>query len=400
MAGRDLLAFAWMALTGHRVRTALSVLGVAIGVAAVILLTALGEGARRYVINQFSAIGSNLVGVIPGKTETTGAMPGFGGVPHDLTLEDARVLRRQIPVAQLVVPVSLGTETVSYGERRRQVPVVGTTAEFIVARELSLEVGSFLPPGELFRGSRVVVLGNTVAKELFPGASPIGQAVRVGEWRMRVIGVLAKQGTQLAMNPDEIVVVPVATGMRMFNRSSLFRIMIKVHSARDVDAACKYAVTILTERHTEEDVTCITQDAVITTFSSILRTLTLVLAGIAAISLSVAGIGIMNVMLVSVSERTEEVGLLRALGVTRGQVLAVFLTEAMLLAGIGGLVGIGVGWGGVIAVGYWYPAFPVQAPPWAILSAWTVAIGIGAIFGVIPARRAARLDPLLALERR
>ena len=198
---------------------------------------------------------------------------------------------------------------------------------------------------------------------------------------------------------DEIVVVPVATGMRMFNRSSLFRILIKVRSARETTKVCKRVVGILAERHREEDVTCITQDAVISTFSSILRTLTWVLAAIGAISLSVAGIGIMNVMLVAVSERTAEVGLLKALGVTRRQILAVFLTEAVLLAGVGGLLGVGLGWSALIALVSLYPDFPATPPAWALLAALAMSVVAGALFGVMPARRAARLDPVEALER-
>lgn len=400
MTTRDLLAFAWTALTKHRVRTPLCILGVAVGVAAVIVLTALGEGARRYVVQEFSSIGSNLVGLIPGKSETTGALPGFGGVPHDLTLQDAQALRRGIPKAQVVVPISMGTETVSRGERRRQVAVVGTTDEFFEARELTLEAGRFLPAGEYQRGSPVAVIGKNVARELFPGENPLGQVVRIGGWRMRVIGLLAERGTQLGVDMDEIAVVPVATGMRMFNRSSLFRILIKVHSAADAPKTCRLALAILTERHREEDVTCITQDAVQSTFSSIFTALTLALAAIGAISLAVAGIGIMNVMLVSVAERTEEVGLLKALGVRQGQILAVFLTEATLLAAAGALAGACLGWGGVTLLVALYPSLPASPPAWAILAALTTSMILGVLFGVMPARRAALLDPIDALERR
>ena len=396
---RDLLRFAWTALTRHRVRTLLTVLGVAVGVAAVLTLTALGEGARRYVVDEFTTIGSNLVIILPGKAETSGAIPGIGGVPHDLTLDDALALQRDLRMARYVVPVSVGTETVSYRERRRQVAVVGSTAELMHARELKMEAGRFLPEEELHRGAPLIVLGHKVAKELFPGESALGKTVRAGGWRMRVLGVLAPRGTHVGVDMDEIVVVPVATGMRMFNRSSLFRILIKVRSAREATKACKRAVGILAERHREEDVTCITQDAVISTFSSILHTLTLVLAAIGAISLSVAGIGIMNVMLVAVSERTAEVGLLKALGVTRRQILAVFLTEAVLLAGVGGLLGVGLGWSALMALVSVYPDFPATPPAWALLAALAMSVVAGALFGVMPARRAARLDPVEALER-
>ena len=397
---KDILTFAWMALTGHRLRTSLCVLGVAVGIAAVVMLTALGEGARQYVINEFTSIGSNLLAILPGKTETTGALPGVGGVPNDLTLQDLLALRREIHSAQYVVPVSMGTETVSRGERRRQVAVLGSTKDFSTVRELRVERGQFLPPGDVERGHSVVVLGKTVVQELFPGENPVGQVVRVGEWRMRVIGVLAEIGTQLGVKVDEVAIVPVATGMRMFNRTSLFRILIKVRSARDLGTTCRKVVRILTDRHGEEDVTCITQDAVVSTFSSILQTFTLVLVAVAGISLSVAGIGIMNVMLVTVSERTEEIGLLRALGATRGHILSVFLTESVLLAGVGGLVGIGVGLGFIKVLVFVYPAVPAHTPGWAIVAAAAVSLVLGGLFGVMPARRAARMDPMMALLRR
>ncbi len=396
----DFIAFAWSALSGHRLRTSLSVLGVAVGISAVVALTALGEGARQYVIQEFTSIGSNLLSILPGKTETTGAMPGLGGVPNDLTLQDLLVLRRNIPSAQYIVPVSMGTETVSHGERRRQVAVVGSTPEFLQARELQIAQGQFLPPGDLARGTPVVVIGQTVARELFPGQKVLGQVVRIGEWRMRVIGVLDEIGTQLGIKMDEVVIVPVATGMKMFNRSSLFRILVKVRSPKDLESTCDTVKAILKERHDEEDVTCITQKAVISTFSSILQTLTLVLVALGAISLTVAGIGVMNVMLVTVSERTEEIGLLRALGATRENILVVFLVEAMMLSAIGGVAGLLVGLGGIHFLTWMYPAIPAVAPVWAIVTALGLAMILGGIFGVVPARRAARLDPILALQGR
>lgn len=400
MGTRDLLQFVWTALRSHKVRTALCVLGVAVGVAAVIALTALGEGARRYVIQEFAGIGSNLVFILPGKTETTGAVPGFGGVPHDLTLDDVRALRRTLRKAQHVVPISVGSETVSHGERRRQVAVVGSTAEFLVARDLELRAGRFLPEAELERGAPVTVLGAAVAKELFPGENPLGRVVRVAGWRMRVVGVLAERGTHVGVDMDEIALVPVSTGMRMFDRSSLFRVLISARSADDVGPLCELALDILAERHREEDVTCITQDAVVSTLSSILHALTLAVAAIGGISLGVAGVGIMNVMLVAVSERTAEVGLLRALGVRRGQILAVFLTEAVILAIIGGLIGLAVGWVAISLLVTIYPSLPASPPAWAILSVLAISIFLGALFGATPARRASLLDPMEALEQR
>jgi putative ABC transport system permease protein len=397
---RDLLGFAARALRGHRLRTGMSLLGVAIGVAAVVTLTALGEGARLYVVGQFASIGTNLVIVVPGRTETTGSMPGIGGVPNDLTLEDARAVLRAIPEIDKAAPLVLGTETVAFGERRRQVAVFGSTHEALEVRRLAVASGRFLPALDWDRGSPVAVLGRTAASELFPGRDPVGEIVRVGDWRMRVVGVLASRGQQLGIDMDDVVIVPVATAMKMLDRRSLFRLVLQVHTHADLDRTKERVVRLIAERHGEEDVTAITQDAVIGALTSILGALTLALAGIASVSLAVAGVGIMNVMLVSVSERTREVGLLKALGAGRRQILAAFLAEAILISSAGGLLGLAVGWLAVRALVALYPALPATPPVWAVVAAFSLAVAVGAVFGVLPARRATRLDPVAALAGR
>jgi putative ABC transport system permease protein len=395
----DLFRFAVGSLLGKRLRTSLSLVGMVIGVASVVLLTALGEGARRYVTTQFASIGSNLLIVLPGKTETSGFPGAVQGVPNDLTLDDAEAVRRQVPGVVRMSPLVMATEAVAHGSRRRNVAVAGTNREFLELRKLKLSKGEFLPPDETDRGRPVVVLGDKVARELFPaGEEPVGQVVRIGSWRMRVIGVLAGRGTQLGINVDDLVVVPVATSMRMFDRRSLFRIMIEVRGTADLNTAKTRIVQVVKERHdNEEDITVLTQDALISTFSQILGALTMALGAIAAISLTVAGIGIMNVMLVSVSERTREVGLLRAVGVERRQILGLFLTEAALLSITGGLLGLGVGWLCVGVLVKVFPALPASPPTWAVVAALLLSFGTGIVFGLLPARRAARLDPVVAL---
>jgi putative ABC transport system permease protein len=397
---RDLLGFAARALRGHRLRTGLSLLGVAIGVAAVVTLTALGEGARLYVIGQFASVGTNLLIVVPGRTETTGGMPGMGGVPNDLTLEDARAVLRGVPEIDKAAPIVMGTETVAFGERRRQVALAGGTHEMLEVRRLGIASGRFLPPLEWDRSSPVAVLGQKSAAELFPGRDPVGQIIRVGDWRMRVIGVLAPRGQQLGVDMDDVAIVPVATAMKMLNRRSLFRLLLQVRTHADLDRAKERVVRLIAERHGEEDVTGITQDAVLGAFTSILRALTLALAGIASVSLAVAGVGIMNVMLVSVSERTREIGLLKALGAGRRQILLAFLAEAVLLSTAGGLLGLLVGWLAVRLLVAVYPALPATPPPWAVVAAFSLSVALGALFGVLPARRATRLDPVAALSGR
>lgn len=398
----DVLSFAFTALARHRRRSLFSVIGMTVGVASVIVLTALGEGAQRYVTDEFSSLGSELLIVIPGKNETTGGVlgGGIGGVPNDLTLDDARALERGIPGVSFVVPIVIGNETVSHRERRRQLMVVGATHDFLATRELRMGTGQFLPPDDFERGAPVAVVGSKAAAELFQHENPLGGVLRIGDWRMRAIGVLEAKGHQIGMDIDDIVIIPVASAMRLFDRSSLFRILIRLDSHSDLEAAKAKTLAILTERHDEEDVTVISQESVVESLSKILNVLTLAVAGIGAISLSVAGLGVMNLMLVSVSERTGEVGLLKALGAKRRQVQALFLAEAVLLALAGGLLGIALGFVLVEIFTVFYPKFPATPPVWAIFSALAVAVGMGSIFGVLPARRATDLDPVTALSGR
>ena len=395
----DLLRFAAQALLQNRRRSGLSLLGVVIGVVAVVSLTAIGEGALRYVTTQFASLGSSIVNVSPGKNETTGGMPhGIGGVPNDLTLQDAIVLERRVQAVRAAVPVSVSTDIVSYRERGRSSRVVGVPSEFQQLQRLDMDSGSFLPESELDRGAAVVVLGHRVAQELFDNANPLGATVRIGSWRMRVIGVLQERGQQLGMNIDDVALIPVASGMRMANKSSVNRIMLNLYPKSDSKPVIAQVKKILIDRHDEEDFTCISQDAVLASLSSILGILTLVVAGIASISLGVAGIGIMNVMLVSVSERTDEVGLLKALGANPRQILQVFLLEATMLSSAGGLIGLASGTALVELGNLLYPRIDAATPLWAIAAVLGLSLGTGIVFGLLPAWRASRLDPVAALQ--
>ncbi len=397
----ELLGFAWGALRGHPLRTVLTLLGMAIGVGAVILLTALGEGARGYVTNEFMALGSNLLIVLPGKTETTGNAPILGGTTHPLTLDDAEAIVRRCPRVRRVAPLSLGAARVGYGEKRRDTTVIGSTPDMLEVRHLEVAIGRFLPDVDLNRGAPVAVLGQIVEHELFGDLNPLGQPIRIGDWRFRVVGVMASKGTSIGLNLDDVVIVPVTTSMRLFNQESLFRLMIEVGVHSEIEPARQDVLGILKQRHQgDEDVTILTQDSVLGAFNRILGALTLALAGIAAISLSVAGLGIMNVMLVSVSERTPEIGLLKALGAPPRQILRVFLVEAVLLSATGGVLGLLIGYAGSAVLGQAFPALPAHPPGWAVIAALVVSLGSGMLFGVLPARRAARLDPVVALAGR
>ncbi len=395
----DLFRFAWQALLQDRRRSGLSLIGVVVGVVAVVSLTAIGEGVLRYVTDQFVSLGTSIVIVLPGRNETTGGIPlGIGGVPNDLTLQDTIAIERRIQSIRTAVPISFSTDSIEHAERSRSVSIIGVSSEFMRLQRLDLATGRVLPESERDRGSAVVVLGRTVAREIFGIENPLGASIRIGGWRMRVIGVLAERGTQLGIQIDESIYVPTATAMRMANTRSVSRIMLELFPKVDLELAIGEIKALLIERHGEEDFTCISQDAVMDSLSSILRMLTLAVAGIAAVSLAVAGIGIMNVMLVSVSERTDEVGLLKAIGANRRQILTLFLVEAALLSSVGGLLGLAVGTALVALGNQLYPSVELVTPLWAIGSVLLLALGTGVVFGVLPARRAAALDPVLALR--
>jgi putative ABC transport system permease protein len=397
----DVLRYALGAVGGYRTRSLLMVAAMAIGVAAVLILTSLGEGARRYVAREFSSLGTHLLIVFPGRTETTGGPPPIvGETPRDVTLDDALALMRSRAVER-VAPVTVGTATVSAGRRNREALVVGSTADFFRVRHLQLAQGRPFSEADPRRALPVCVIGETVRQELFGSKPVLGEWLRVGDRRFRVIGALASRGQSLGMKLDEIVVIPVASAQMLFNAPSLFRILVEARSREDIAAAKQDILDILRERHEgEEDVTVVTQDSVLATFDRILRALTFTVAGIAGISLLVAGILIMNVMLVAVSQRTAEIGLLKALGARAGNILLLFLSEATTLSAAGALLGLGAGGAGSWIIGRVYPTLPVGPPGWAVAAAFGVAIATGLVFGVLPARRAARLDPVQALAPR
>lgn len=398
----DLFRMARDSALRARVRSLMLVLAMAIGVAAVVALTSLGEGARRFVAGEFQALGTRMIIVIPGRSETGGMNPGLlsGETPRDLTLADAQSVQR-LPGVEQVAPLVLGSAPVSAGSLQRDAAVIGSTAEFLEIHGLALARGQFLPPGDLTRDVAVCVLGANIARELFAGREALGASLRIGERRFRVVGVLADKGRTIGLDSQELVIVPVSTAQALFDTESLFRLLIRTRSRDAIGGVRARVLDQLKARHQgEEDVTVITQDALLATFDRIFDALTLALAGIASISLAVAGVLIMNVMLVAVSQRTAEIGLLKAIGATRRQVTALFLAEAMLLSLIGACVGVLLGLGADWAVNGMFPALQLRPPAWAIALAVGVALVSGVVFGLLPARRAARLDPVAALAGR
>jgi len=395
----DTLRFARNAATGYPLRTALSVLAMAIGVASVVVLTALGDGARRYVVDQFSSLGTNLVIVLPGRSGTGGFNPAnaITTTPRDLTINDAAAILRA-PSVRRAAPITVGTSEINFGGRLREVMVAGATTEYIQVRNLEIAQGQFLPADDWNRGTPVIVIGAKVREELFGNAPAVGQLVRIGDRRVRVIGVLKASGSGMGMNTDEIVMVPVALAQAMFNTNTLFRILVEAKGRESIAAAKAQTLEILKQRHNgEEDVTVITQDAVLATFDRLLSALTMAVGGIAAISLAVAGILVMNVMLVAVAQRTGEIGLLKALGATGNTIRNAFMCEAAMLSTTGAIVGYFLGLLGAAIIRYAYPTFPAYPPNWAVFAGLGTALATGLLFGVMPARRAAGLDPVEAL---
>jgi putative ABC transport system permease protein len=398
----DLLEFALRVVRGYRARTVLILLAMGIGVAAVVAVSSIGEGARLYVVNQFGSLGTHLVIVLPGRSETAGAMPGvlMGRTPRDLTLDDALALKRS-PAVRRIAPLIVGAGDVRVGARVREGPVLGSTTELMAIRGMALAQGRFLPEGDPRDAEPVCVIGATLARELLPGRAALGEWLRIGDRRFRILGVLAAQGESLGFNTDELVIVPLAAAQALFNTEALFRILIEAKSRESIAAAKDDAEEIIRERHEgKRDVTVITQDAVLATFDRILRALTLAVGGLAAISLAVAGILIMNVMLISVTQRRGEIGLLKALGATGRQIGLAFIAEAVLLALGGAGLGLAVGKLGQMLIGQIYPSVPFTAPWWALVAAPLTALATAVLFAVTPARRAAKLDPVRALSRR
>ncbi len=399
---QDIARFSFAALRGYPMRTLLMLLAMAIGVGSVVILTALGEGARRYVMDEFASLGTNLVIVFPGRSETTGIDPSamMGETTRDLTLDDAQALLRSAGVKR-IAPINVGQVEASRGSRSREVVVIGANHDLLAIRHWKMAQGRFLPPMDLDRGAPVVVIGSKIRDELFAAERALGEWVRLGDRRFRVIGIMGSEGRSIGVDVQETVIIPVASAQQLFNTSSLFRILLEAKSREMIESVKQRVIDLLQERHQgEKDVTVVTQDAVLATFDEILGALTYAVSGIAAISLAVAGILIMNVMLVAISERTAEIGLLKALGASRGQILLLILSEALLLSALGGGFGLALGELGSWLIRQVFPILPAHAPGWVSITVFGVALLTGLVFSLLPARRAARLDPVMALSGR
>jgi putative ABC transport system permease protein len=393
-----LIPLAVGALRAHRLRSFLSMLGIAIGVAAVILLTSIGEGTRVYVVSQFTQFGTNILAVNPGKAKTLGIPGVLGGTTHKLTIDDAEALAR-IPGVETVVPVVMGNARVEGGGRARSVPVLGATPDVTILYRFGARQGSFWPRGDPRRGGPWAVLGPKLARELFGDVAPLGRFVRVASGRFRVVGVMQPKGQMMGFDIDDVAYLPVASAMRLFNLDELMEIDLIYSNARDTARVEAAVTSVLTDRHDgNDDFTVTTQEAMLDVFGSVMDVLTMAVGAIAGISLLVGATGILTMMWIAVGERTSEIGLVRALGATRDQVQALFLAEAATLAALGGVAGIGMGLGVGYLLRVAVPGLPVETPLAFVLAGLGVSVLTGLVAGVVPARRAASFDPIEALR--
>ena len=395
---RDFLTLSCGAIIARPTRAGLSLLGIAIGVLAVIVLTSIGEGTRRYVLSQFTQFGTNLLTITRGKTKTVGIPGVLGGTTHKLTLRDAQAIRQLDGIIR-VVPVSVGNARVETNGRGRSVSVFGVTSEMPEHWKMSVRSGSFLPPGDPFRRHSIAVLGPKLKTELFGDTAPLGEFVRIAGYRSRIIGVMAPKGNLLGFDIDDAIYVPVASAMSIFNMDELHEIQVAFGFGSRLETILGKIRELLMERHRgEEDFTIVTQAAMLDTMDSIMRVITVAVAVIAGISLIVGAIGIMTVMWMVVRERRSEIGLLKATGATSAQIYKLFICESVVLATIGGASGLAGGLSIVQILPILIPGIPVHPHPTYIIAALIMSSLAGICSGFIPARHAASIDPVLALH--
>lgn len=398
MTAADLLRLALGAVLAHRLRSALTVLGIVVGIASVILITSLGEGARQFILSEFTQFGTNLLAINPGRIATTGIPGALGVTIRKLTVEDAEAIRRVAGVEE-VVPLAFGMARVEAGARGRSVFVYGVTSGVPAVWKFQVGQGRFLPPGDPRRAAPYAVLGPTLKRELFGEVNALGRYVRIGGERFQVIGVMAPKGLLLGIDVDDAAYVPVASAQRIFDRDELMEIDVLFAPGTETGRLVRDLRALLVSRHGgEEDFTITTQTEMLDVMGSVMTVVSGAVAAIGAISLVVGAIGILTIMWISVGERTHEIGLAHAIGASRGAILALFLAEATMLSGLGGVVGLAVGLGIAWGVRLFVPAVPVQTPAGFVAAALVLSVAVGLLSGVLPARRAASLDPIEALR--
>jgi len=394
----DAIRFALQSITSHRMRSFLTLLGIAVGIAAVILLTSIGEGVHRFVLGEFTQFGTNVVAIAPGKTKTGGAPPsGIPSTARLLTLEDAHSLL-QLPNVTGVTPIVWGNSEVGGNGRLRRTTVYGVDADFLRVFSAQVTIGYFLPREDAGGARNFLVLGAKLRKELFGNDNPLGARVRIGGLHFRVIGVMAPKGQFLGIDLDDTAFIPAARAQEVYNREGLMEIDVTYREGVSSSSVAQAVKERLKARHGSEDFTVTTQEDMLKTLSNILDILTAAVGALGGISLLVGGVGIVTIMTIAVAERTNEIGLLVALGAPRRTILGLFLGESVVLAAIGGTLGLLLGMGMAQLLRLGLPALPVHTPWKFAAAALLMSAVIGLLAGVLPARRAARLDPVDALR--
>ena len=399
MYWQDIFSYIVQVLKRHRFRTVVLWVAIAIGVIAVNLLTALGEGAKSFVLEEFNVLGRQTLIVLPGKTETQGGMPSFSGEsPRPLTLKDAQAVSRLSNISR-VAPLVVGNIVVSYDGKLREVMTLGTNKTFFIIRHIEVSQGQLLPEIALDKAENVCVIGQKLRKELFPGKPALGEWLRAGDSRYRVIGVLKNRGTSFGIDMGDSIIIPVASAQSLFNVEGLFRLFAEVKVFEPMENAKQAITALLKERHEgEEDVTVISQDAMLSSVQGILDILTMAVTGIAAISMLVAGVLIMNMMIITVSQRTKEIGLLKALGATAATIRVLFLYEAGLIALVASLSGLLISFLIMQVANHFIDAIQFFSPWWSQLGSVLLAVSFAIIFAWLPAQRASSLAPVEALQ--
>ncbi|MDH4321013.1 MAG: ABC transporter permease [Desulfobulbaceae bacterium] len=393
----DFILLTTGAVRTQRLRSLLTALGIGVGIAAVVLLTSVGEGVHRFVLAEFTQFGTNLIGITPGRQTTHGISGAIISNIRPMTIEDAAALAR-LPGVIAAVPFVQGNAEIKAARRSRRTAVFGTGPAVPQVWQIPVTMGSFLPDDPPRTARAFAVLGSKVRKELFGGENPLGKRIRIGSERYRVIGVMASKGQMLGFDLDDAVYIPTAKALAMFNRESLMEIDLLYAADANGDAIASEVRTLLTKRHGGEDFTITTQEQMLEVLGSVLNILTMAVAALGSISLLVGGVGILTIMSIAVNERTGEIGLLRALGAGRRQILALFLGEAVVLAAIGGTGGLILGAGGAWLLEMLVPALPTHTSWGYVLAAELLACSVGLVAGVFPARRASLLEPVEALR--
>lgn len=384
----------FFAVISHRSRSVLTALGIAIGIASVSLLTAIGEGVQHYVLESFSQFGTRIIAITPGLKKTHGA-GGLLSTIRPLTLEDAEALKR-LPGVEKIVPVVQGTGVVERLHRQRSGVILGVGPDMSEAWGFNVVLGRFFS-GDLSYGSSVAVLGYTMRQELFAERNPLGQHIRIGGQRFRVIGAVEKKGQMLGIDMDDVVYIPAQSALQMFNRESLMEIDVVFSANTSLERIEARIKALLRQRHGRDDVSLTSQNDMLESMDNILSILKMSVAALGGISLLVGSVGILAIMTTTVRERTGEIGLLRAIGAKKTVILRLFLVEAMLLAMFGGVLGFGL----LLLIqglfSLFLPGLPMVFSPFFLFLALFVSAVIGLLAGVVPAAQAANLDPVEAL---